>query len=76
MTIHSETSLLKIQQLAEERGESLFEAAAVFCEKFDLEPTEFIHSLDSHAIDMIKSSAIKGNFVRKCVQQPSGRLPL
>lgn len=76
MTTHSETSLLKIQQIADERGETLFEAAAFFCEEFDLEPTEFIRSLDAHAIEMIKSSAIKGNFVRKCVQEPKGRLPL
>lgn len=76
MTAHSESSLLKIHEIAEERGESLFEAAAFFCEKFDLDQIEFIQSLDPHAIEMIKSSAIKGNYVRKCVQQPKGRLPV
>lgn len=72
---YSEDVLQKIVEIAERDKINLFEAAASFCEEFDIDPAEFSASVDQAAIDRIKAAAVAGRHVRRCVQAPMAMLP-
>lgn len=72
---YSEDVLKKIVEIAERDRLNLFEAAASFCEEFDIDPAELAASVDQAAIDRIKAAAITGRHVRRCVQEPAATLP-
>lgn len=60
--------------IAKQNRTGLFEAAADYCDDHDLDQSEFISSLDSAAIEMIKADALKERKVRKCVQPRTATL--
>lgn len=72
---YSENVLQKIVEIADRDRINLFEAAATFCEEFDIDPEEFSASMDQASLDRIKAAAITGRHVRRCVQEPSATLP-
>ena len=64
---HSERVLVKLATIMETKEVDMIEACVLFCEELDIDPTDFIKSLDAHTIERLKFSAIEGNRVRKCV---------
>lgn len=64
---HSEKVLSRLSEIIEEQGLDIIEACAVFCDENDLDPVDFVKSLDKPAIEKLKYEAIKANRVRRCV---------
>lgn len=64
----SEKILEELLTLAERNGVGLFEAAADYCDEHDLDQSDFISTLDTATISMLKASAVKERKVRRCVQ--------
>jgi hypothetical protein len=64
---HSERVLVKLAAIMEEKELDMIEACVLFCEEVDIDPEDFIKSLDHHMIERLKVSAIQANKVRKCV---------
>lgn len=64
----SEKILEELMLVAQRNRTGLFEAAADYCDEHDLDQDEFIASLDSATIEMLKADAMKERKVRRCVQ--------
>lgn len=64
---HSEKVLNRLAEIIEQQDLDIIEACAAFCNENDLDPTDFIKSLDKAAIEKLKYEAIKANRVRRCV---------
>lgn len=64
----SEKILEELINIATTNRTGLFEAAADYCDEHDLDQNEFIGTLDSATIEMIKADAVRERKVRQCVQ--------
>ncbi len=64
---HSEKVLERLVEIVEEQKCDIVTACSQFCDEHDLDPYEFIKSLDKGVIEKIKYDSIKANRVRKCV---------
>lgn len=67
---HSEKVLKKLMEIAERDGDDLITSCTTFCDENDLDPVDFIKSLDKGLIEQLKYEAVKANKVRKCVATP------
>ena len=74
MSSYSETVLQELVSLAQKNRCGLFEAASDYCEEHDIDQAEFISSLDKHAIEQLRVSAVQERKVRRCVQPPVASL--
>lgn len=64
---HSEKVLSRLVEIMGEDDCDIITACAQFCEEHDLDPYEFIKSLDKGVVEKLKYDSIKANRVRKCV---------
>lgn len=71
---YSEDILNELMKIASTSKVGLFEAAADYCEQHDIDPEEFIASLDKVIIDRLRSDAVAQRKVRRCVQPPMATL--
>lgn len=71
---YSEKILAELIGIADKNKTGLFEAAADYCETHDLDPTEFVETLDPVIIQRLREDAARERKVRRCIQKPSKTL--
>jgi len=64
-TKNSSKLLKELYIIKKEKNCTLFEAASIYCEIFDIEPEDFLTYMDKNTLQQIKNSAINNKNVRK-----------
>lgn len=71
---YSEKILAELISIADKNKTGLFEAASDYCETHDLDPIEFVETLDPVVIQRLKEDAARERKIRRCIQKPSKTL--
>jgi hypothetical protein len=61
----SENVIQEIQRIASEYDLSIFDSAVKFCEDSDIDIEDFIKSVDTNTLEIIRMSAIDENILQK-----------